>query len=125
MFQAACCCGSAACSLCCAACPNSKNSTVTRIAYAFFLLLGTIVACVMLAPSLTDKLKNVSIRLFALNCCISVLSFSLFSNCYVNCYHSLMNYNLIMGVGKWNHEYHEICHSVTFYMKKKRVQTML
>lgn len=58
---AACCCGSAACSLCCAACPNSKNSTVTRIAYAFFLLLGTVVACVMLAPTLTEKLKNLPI----------------------------------------------------------------
>ncbi|CAD5114707.1 DgyrCDS3750 [Dimorphilus gyrociliatus] len=55
----ACCFGSAACSLCCACCPSAKSSTTTRIAYAFLLLLGTIVACIFLAPGLADKLKDI------------------------------------------------------------------
>ena len=55
----ACCFGSAACSLCCAACPSCKNSTSTRIVYAFFLLLGTIVSCIMLSPKLTTTLEKI------------------------------------------------------------------
>lgn len=58
-LQAACCFGSAACSLCCACCPSCKNSTATRIAYALILLLGTIVACIMLAPGLESALTKV------------------------------------------------------------------
>ncbi|CAH1247436.1 serine incorporator 1-like isoform X1 [Branchiostoma lanceolatum] len=54
----ACCCTSAACSLCCSACGKSKNSVVTRIAYALFLLLGMLVACLMLAPAVEDGLKE-------------------------------------------------------------------
>ncbi|XP_019757298.1 probable serine incorporator isoform X2 [Dendroctonus ponderosae] len=57
--QLACCCGSTACSLCCSACPSCKNSTSSRIAYAFLLLLGTIVACITLAPGLQSALKKV------------------------------------------------------------------
>lgn len=57
--QLACCCGSAACSLCCSACPSCKNSTSTRIMYAIMLLLGTITACVMLSPGLQDTLKKI------------------------------------------------------------------
>ncbi|XP_076349901.1 putative serine incorporator isoform X2 [Tachypleus tridentatus] len=56
--QLACCCGSAACSLCCSACPSCKNSTSTRIMYAIMLLLTTIVACVMLSPSVKDGLDK-------------------------------------------------------------------
>jgi hypothetical protein len=55
----ACCFGSAACSLCCACCPSSKNSTVTRIAYAMVLLFGTIIACIMLAPGLQGALDKI------------------------------------------------------------------
>lgn len=55
----ACCVGSAACSLCCAACPSCKNSTSTRIAYSMMLLVGTIVAAVMLAPGLREKLDDI------------------------------------------------------------------
>lgn len=58
-YQIACCFGSAACSLCCACCPSAKSSTTTRIAYAFMLLLGTIVSCIFLAPGLADKLKDI------------------------------------------------------------------
>nr|XP_009857527.1 serine incorporator 1-like isoform X1 [Ciona intestinalis] len=57
--QLACCCGSAACSLCCKACPSCKNSTSTRIVYAMFLFLGTIVASLMLIPGLEEKLKKI------------------------------------------------------------------
>lgn len=57
--QLACCCGSAACSLCCAACPSCRNSTSTRIMYAIMLLLATVTGCVMLAPGLQDTLKKV------------------------------------------------------------------
>ncbi|KAF7285000.1 serine incorporator TMS1 isoform X2 [Rhynchophorus ferrugineus] len=57
--QLACCCGSTACSLCCSACPSCKNSTSSRIMYALMLLLGTIAACITLAPGLQDALKKV------------------------------------------------------------------
>ncbi|KAL3892341.1 hypothetical protein ACJMK2_004554 [Sinanodonta woodiana] len=55
----ACCFCSSACSLCCACCPSCKNSTSSRIAYSMLLLLGTIVACVMLAPGLRESLDKV------------------------------------------------------------------
>ncbi|XP_066558795.1 serine incorporator 1 isoform X1 [Amia ocellicauda] len=53
-----CLCSSATCLLC-RCCPNSKNSTVTRFIYAFILLLGTIVACIMLAPGVEQHLKKI------------------------------------------------------------------
>ncbi|XP_055016557.1 serine incorporator 1 isoform X2 [Boleophthalmus pectinirostris] len=53
-----CLCSSATC-LICSCCPHSRNSTVTRIIYAFFLLLGTIVACVMLSPGVDKQLKRI------------------------------------------------------------------
>ena len=55
----ACCCGSAACSLCCKACPSMKNSTSTRLAYAMMLLLGTVVSAIMLIPGLGESLKKI------------------------------------------------------------------
>uniref|UniRef100_A0A914HZ36 Serine incorporator n=1 Tax=Globodera rostochiensis TaxID=31243 RepID=A0A914HZ36_GLORO len=45
----ACCFGGTACSMCCAFCPNSKNSSTTRVMYALMLLVGTMVSCVMLS----------------------------------------------------------------------------
>ncbi|KAG8192993.1 hypothetical protein JTE90_028113 [Oedothorax gibbosus] len=57
--QLACCCGSAACSLCCSACPSCKNSTSTRIMYALMLLLTTVVSCIMLSPGLKEKLESI------------------------------------------------------------------
>lgn len=56
--QMACCCGSMACSLC-SCCTNGKSSTLTRIMYAVMLLVGTIVACITLAPGLQDFLRKV------------------------------------------------------------------
>jgi hypothetical protein len=54
----ACCFGSAACSLCCKACPNTRSSTTTRIMYSLMLLIGTFVACLMLAPAIQKKLDD-------------------------------------------------------------------
>ncbi|XP_045505333.1 probable serine incorporator isoform X2 [Colias croceus] len=57
--QLACCCGSAACSLCCSACPSCSNSTSTRLMYTLMLLLMTVVACITLAPGLHEEMKKV------------------------------------------------------------------
>lgn len=64
MIQLACLCGSTACSFCCSQCPTCRNSTSTRIMYALLLMLGTIAACVTLAPGLQDALKKVNIFKF-------------------------------------------------------------
>ena len=61
--QLACCCGSAACSLCCSACPSCRNSTSSRIMYAVMLLAVTVLSCVLLAPGLQDQLQKVSLSL--------------------------------------------------------------
>ncbi|XP_034023211.1 serine incorporator 3 [Thalassophryne amazonica] len=53
-----CLCSGATC-LMCSCCPNSRNSTVTRIIYAFMLLLGTVVACIMLSPGVDQQLKRI------------------------------------------------------------------
>uniref|UniRef100_A0A8D0L723 Serine incorporator 1 n=1 Tax=Sphenodon punctatus TaxID=8508 RepID=A0A8D0L723_SPHPU len=53
-----CLCGSAPCLLC-RCCPSGNNSTVTRLIYAFFLLLGVSVACVMLMPGMEEQLKKI------------------------------------------------------------------
>ncbi|XP_008210231.1 serine incorporator 1 isoform X5 [Nasonia vitripennis] len=57
--QLACLCGSTACSFCCSQCPSCRNSTSTRIMYALMLMLGTITACITLAPGLQETLKKV------------------------------------------------------------------
>lgn len=54
-----CCFGSAACSLCCKCLPSMKNSTSTRLAYAFILIASTIVSAILLIPDLGDTLKRV------------------------------------------------------------------
>ncbi|MBN3278847.1 SERC1 protein, partial [Polyodon spathula] len=54
-----CLCGSAPCLLC-SCCPSGNNSTVTRLIYAFFLLLGVGIACIMLMPGMEGQLKKVS-----------------------------------------------------------------
>ncbi|PIN88205.1 hypothetical protein AB205_0128600 [Aquarana catesbeiana] len=53
-----CLCGSAPCLLC-RCCPSGNNSTVTRLIYAAFLLLGVGVACVMLMPGMEEHLKKI------------------------------------------------------------------
>lgn len=56
--QIPCLCGSAPCLLC-RCCPSRNNSTVTRLIYAFFLLLGVGVSCIMLMPGMEGHLKKV------------------------------------------------------------------
>ncbi|XP_007530938.1 serine incorporator 3 [Erinaceus europaeus] len=53
-----CLCSGASCLLC-SCCPNTKNSTVTRLIYAFILLLGTIISCIMRTGSLDTQLKKI------------------------------------------------------------------
>ncbi|XP_078068866.1 serine incorporator 1 [Mustelus asterias] len=53
-----CLCGSAPCLLC-GCCPSGKNSTVTRLIFASFLLLGVGVACIMLIPGMEEQLKKI------------------------------------------------------------------
>ncbi|NP_001085879.1 serine incorporator 3 L homeolog precursor [Xenopus laevis] len=53
-----CLCSSATCLLC-RCCPNTGNSTVTRIVYAFLMLLGAILSCIMLSPGISDQLKKI------------------------------------------------------------------
>ncbi|KAM5194691.1 LOW QUALITY PROTEIN: serine incorporator 5 [Mantella aurantiaca] len=56
--QVACCCGSAACALCCTCCPRIKQSTSTRIMYAFFFFLVTVVCGVMMSPTVAKLLQE-------------------------------------------------------------------
>uniref|UniRef100_A0A452QR18 Serine incorporator 1 n=1 Tax=Ursus americanus TaxID=9643 RepID=A0A452QR18_URSAM len=53
-----CLCGSAPCLLC-RCCPSGNNSTVTRLIYALFLLVGVCVACVMLIPGMEEQLNKI------------------------------------------------------------------
>ncbi|XP_030067078.1 serine incorporator 3 [Microcaecilia unicolor] len=53
-----CLCSGASCLLC-GCCPSTNNSTVTRLIYAFLLLLSTIVACIMLAPGMEVQLNKI------------------------------------------------------------------
>uniref|UniRef100_A0A8C7ZVE4 Serine incorporator 3 n=1 Tax=Oryzias sinensis TaxID=183150 RepID=A0A8C7ZVE4_9TELE len=53
-----CMCSNATCPVCCC-CPRGRNSSVTRIVYAFILLLGTLVSCIMLSPGVDQQLKRI------------------------------------------------------------------
>ncbi|XP_066243810.1 serine incorporator 3 isoform X1 [Saccopteryx leptura] len=53
-----CLCGGASCLLC-GCCPNSKNSTLTRVLYAFILFLGAIVCCIMQTKAMESPLKKI------------------------------------------------------------------
>ncbi|KAK6492478.1 serine incorporator 5-like isoform X1 [Huso huso] len=56
--QLACCCGSAACSLCCSCCPKIKQSTGTRFMYALYFLLVTVICVVMMSPTVAEGMKE-------------------------------------------------------------------
>uniref|UniRef100_A0A8C5LQ45 Serine incorporator 2 n=1 Tax=Leptobrachium leishanense TaxID=445787 RepID=A0A8C5LQ45_9ANUR len=55
---ASCLCGSAQCLLC-ACCPSTKSSTATRLSFSIFLLLGTLVACIMIIPGVEQGLQKI------------------------------------------------------------------
>ncbi|KAL2080563.1 hypothetical protein ACEWY4_024356 [Coilia grayii] len=55
---ASCLCSSAPCLLS-SCCPAAYNSTVTRLAFSFFLLLGTMVSVIMILPGMETQLKKI------------------------------------------------------------------
>ncbi|XP_030647063.1 serine incorporator 5 [Chanos chanos] len=57
--QLACCCGSAACSLCCGCCPKIKQSTGTRFMYALYFMLVTIVCVIMMSPAVEKEMHKI------------------------------------------------------------------
>ncbi|XP_075459961.1 serine incorporator 2 [Ascaphus truei] len=54
---ASCLCGTAPCLLC-GCCPSTKSSTASRLVFAIFLLLGTLVACIMIIPGVEVGLQK-------------------------------------------------------------------
>lgn len=55
----ACCCTGSAVACCCRGCCSCKNSTSTRIMYAFLLFLGVLVAGIFLIPDLQPELAKI------------------------------------------------------------------
>ncbi|XP_063055124.1 serine incorporator 2 [Engraulis encrasicolus] len=55
---ASCLCGSAPCLLC-GCCPSSNNSTITRLTFSLFLLMGTIVSIIMILPGMEAELQKI------------------------------------------------------------------
>ncbi|TWW65478.1 serine incorporator 2 [Takifugu flavidus] len=55
---ASCLCGSASCLLS-SCCPSAYNSTVSRLAFAFLLLLGTMVSVIMILPGMEEHLRKI------------------------------------------------------------------
>lgn len=62
------CCGAAACSALCSACGKFQNSVATRIAYAFILLLNSIISWILLTPWAIHKLEHLALDYFPVNC---------------------------------------------------------
>lgn len=58
-LQASCLCGSAPCILC-GCCPSSRNSTISRLIFTFFLFLGVLVSLIMMSPGVESQLHKVS-----------------------------------------------------------------
>ncbi|KAF3707754.1 Serine incorporator 1 Axotomy-induced glyco/Golgi protein 2 [Channa argus] len=55
---ASCLCGSASCLLS-SCCPSTNNSTMSRLAFSFLLLLGTLVSVIMILPGMEENLKKI------------------------------------------------------------------
>ncbi|KAK2830051.1 hypothetical protein Q5P01_017982 [Channa striata] len=55
---ASCLCGSASCLLS-SCCPSTYNSTMSRLAFSFLLLLGTLVSVIMILPGMEENLKKI------------------------------------------------------------------
>uniref|UniRef100_A0A8C1D8S9 Serine incorporator 5 n=2 Tax=Cyprinus carpio TaxID=7962 RepID=A0A8C1D8S9_CYPCA len=58
LSQLACCCGSAACSLCCGCCPKIKQSTSTRFMYTLFFMLVTVTCVIMMSPTVEKAMQE-------------------------------------------------------------------
>ncbi|XP_037078986.1 serine incorporator 3-like isoform X2 [Pollicipes pollicipes] len=96
--QLACCCGSAACSLCCSACPSCRNSTSSRIMYAIMLLAVTVLSCVLLAPGLQDKLQKVPFCGEHLDCSTAVGYMAVYRVCFITTLFFLMMALIMINV---------------------------
>ncbi|KAJ5984257.1 hypothetical protein N7481_006356 [Penicillium waksmanii] len=62
------CCGAATCSAVCSACGKFQNSMATRIAYAFILLVNSIVSWIMLTPWAMKKLQGLTLDYMEIQC---------------------------------------------------------
>ncbi|KAL8699260.1 MAG: hypothetical protein Q9201_006104 [Fulgogasparrea decipioides] len=62
------CCGAAACSAICNQCGIFKSSMATRIAYAFLLLVNSIVSWLMLTPWALKKLEHLTLDYVNISC---------------------------------------------------------
>ncbi|KAL5338831.1 serine incorporator/TMS membrane protein [Aspergillus crustosus] len=62
------CCGAATCSAVCSACGKFNNSMATRIAYAFILLINSIVSWIMLTPWALKKLQHLTLDYMEIKC---------------------------------------------------------
>ncbi|KAJ5613206.1 hypothetical protein N7510_006400 [Penicillium lagena] len=62
------CCGAATCGAVCSACGKFNNSIATRIAYAFILLLNSIVSWIMLTPWALKKLQHLTLDYMEIQC---------------------------------------------------------
>ncbi|KXJ07747.1 putative serine incorporator [Exaiptasia diaphana] len=70
--QCACCCCPAAVGCCCACCPSCNSSTSTRIMYSIYLLLGTVVSCLMYSTKIQEAMvEKVPFGLFDKACTAS------------------------------------------------------
>ncbi|MCJ1309307.1 hypothetical protein MMC25_002966 [Agyrium rufum] len=65
---AASCCGAASCSALCSACGKFQSSMATRIAYAFFLLVNSLISWLMLTPWALKKLEHLTLDYMAITC---------------------------------------------------------
>ncbi|PCH02375.1 TMS membrane protein/tumor differentially expressed protein [Penicillium occitanis (nom. inval.)] len=69
MFSvAASCCGAATCSAVCSACGKFQSSMATRIAYAFILLINSIISWIMLTPWALEKLEHLTMDYMKIRC---------------------------------------------------------
>ncbi|XP_042913803.2 serine incorporator 5-like [Parasteatoda tepidariorum] len=57
--QLGCCCGCSPCRMCCRFLPSVRESTSTRLMYTLYLLLGTLLMCVMLTREVQDRIIEV------------------------------------------------------------------
>ena len=74
-----CCCGPAACGLCCFG-SKIKNSVVTRLLYMSFLVFVLIISTIMLAPSVQNWLQSLVSRVY---CSVQLLEY-IFKCVYFN-----------------------------------------